>query len=87
MVLLADSSALVAGSSTFAALIWWVVPAGALIGGLSYVLWISKFKGRFESETTRSVGNFQRFQESFRTEAQMPEAQKSEEQVPEHRDN
>lgn len=87
MVILGNSSALVAGSSTFAALIWWVVPIGALIGGLGYVLWISKFKGRFESETTRSVGNFQRFQESFRTEAPKPEAQAPAEQVPEHRDN
>jgi hypothetical protein len=82
MVLLGNSSALVAGSSTFAALIWWVVPVGALIGGLGYVLWISKFKRKFESETTRSVGNFQRFQDSFRTEAQKPE-----EQLPEHREN
>jgi hypothetical protein len=82
MNLLGNSSALVAGSSTFAALIWWVVPVGALIGGLGYVLWISKFKRKFESETTRSVGNFQRFQDSFRTEAQKPE-----EQLPEHRDN
>ncbi len=87
MVLLGNSSALVAGTSTFAALIWWVVPIGALIGGLGYVLWISKFKGRFESETTRSVGNFQRLQESFRTEAPMPEAQAPAEQLPEHRDN
>ena len=87
MDLLGKSYALVAGSSTFAALIWWVVPAGALIGGLGYVLWISKFKGRFESETTRSVGNFQRFQDSFRTETPIPESQKPEEQVPEHRDN
>jgi hypothetical protein len=82
MDLLGNSSALVAGSSTFAALIWWVVPVGALIGGLGYVLWISKFQRKFESETTRSVGNFQRFQDSFRTEAQKPE-----EQLPEHRDN
>jgi hypothetical protein len=82
MNLLGNSSALVAGTSTFAALIWWVVPIGALIGGLGYVLWISKFKGKFESETSRSVGNFQRFQDSFRTEAQKPE-----EQLPEHRDN
>ena len=87
MDLLGNSSALVAGSSTFAALIWWVVPISALIGGLGYVLWISKFKGKFESETSRSVGNFQRFQDSFRTEAPMPEARKPEEQLPEHRDN
>jgi hypothetical protein len=57
---------ILAGSSAFAALIWWVVPAGALIGGIGYVVWIAKFKGKFENETTRSVGQFQRFQDSFR---------------------
>ncbi len=57
-----------AGSSAFAALIWWVVPAAGLIGGIAYVVWVSKFKRKFESETSRSVGQFQRFQESFRTE-------------------
>jgi hypothetical protein len=56
-----------AGSSAFAALIWWVVPAAGLIGGIAYVVWVSKFKRKFESETSRSVGQFQRFQESFRT--------------------
>jgi hypothetical protein len=55
-----------AGSSAFAALIWWVVPAAGLLGGIGYVIWVSKFKGKFESETSRSVGQFQRFQESFR---------------------
>jgi hypothetical protein len=53
-------------SNSFMALIWWVIPAAGVIGGLAYVLWVTKFKGRFESETTRSVGNFERFQESFR---------------------
>ena len=55
-----------AGSSAFAALIWWVVPIGGLFGGLGYVVWVSKFKSKFESETSRSVGQFQRFQDSFR---------------------
>ncbi len=59
---------LLAGSSAFAALIWWVVPAAGLIGGLGYVIWVSKFKSKFESETSRSVGQFQRFQDSFREE-------------------
>jgi hypothetical protein len=63
-----QTTALHAGSSAFAALIWWVVPAAGLIGGIGYVVWISKFKRKFESETSRSVGQFQRFQESFRTE-------------------
>jgi CHASE2 domain-containing sensor protein len=53
-------------SSAALALIWWIVPAIALIGALGYVVWVSKFKKRFESETTRSVGNFKKFQDSFR---------------------
>jgi hypothetical protein len=55
-----------AGSSAFAALIWWVVPISALIGGIGYVVWVGKYKNKFETETSRSVGKFQRFQESFR---------------------
>jgi type II secretory pathway component PulF len=68
MYFLSQTTASVAGSSAFAALIWWVVPAAGLIGGIGYVVWISKFKRKFESETSRSVGQFQRFQDSFRTE-------------------
>jgi hypothetical protein len=55
-----------AGSSAFAALIWWVVPLTALMGGIGYVIWVVKFKSKFETETTRSMGQFQRFQNSFR---------------------
>lgn len=62
------TAAYAAGSSAFAALIWWVVPAAGLIGGVGYVVWVSKFKRKFESETSRSVGQFQRFQDSFRDE-------------------
>jgi hypothetical protein len=62
------SAAYAARSSAFAALIWWVVPVTGLLGGIGYVIWVSKFKGKFESETSRSVGQFQRFQESFRDE-------------------
>ena len=57
---------LLAGSSAFAALIWWVVPVTGLIGAIGYVIWVSKYKSKFESETSRSVNQFQRFQESFR---------------------
>ena len=53
-------------SNAFMALIWWVIPLAGLIGALVYVLWITQFKSKFESETTRSVGQFQRFQDSFR---------------------
>jgi hypothetical protein len=66
---------ILAGSSAFAALIWWVVPVSGLIGGISYVIWVAKFKGKFENETTRSVGQFQRFQDSFREGA--PEDEKN----------
>ena len=52
-------------SNTFTALIWWVIPAGALIGALVYVLWVTKFKDRFETQTSRSVDQFQRFQGAF----------------------
>lgn len=53
-------------SNSFAALIWWVVPLTGLLGALGYVLWVTQFKSKFESETTRSVTQFQRFQDSFR---------------------
>ena len=53
-------------SSAATALIWWVIPAIGLIGALGYVLWISKFQGKYRQETQRSVGQFQRFQESLR---------------------
>jgi hypothetical protein len=53
-------------SSAFLALIWWVVPAVGLGGALLYVLWVTKFEGRFAQETQRSVGQFQRFQDSLR---------------------
>ena len=53
-------------SKAFMALIWWVIPLAGLIGALGYVLWVTQFKSKFESETTRSVGQFQRFQDSFR---------------------
>ena len=53
-------------SNAFAALIWWVIPLAGLLGALGYVLWVTQFKSKFESETSRSVTQFQRFQESFR---------------------
>jgi len=53
-------------SNAFTALIWWLIPLAGLIGALGYVLWVSKFQGKFEQETTRSVTSFQKFQDSFR---------------------
>ncbi len=53
-------------SNAFSALIWGVVPAIGLIGALGYVTWVSKFEGKYQQETQRSVGQFQRFQDSLR---------------------
>ena len=52
-------------SNAFLAIIWWVIPAGALIGALGYVLWVTQFKDRYETQTSRSVDQFQRFQGAF----------------------
>jgi hypothetical protein len=53
-------------SNAFLALIWWVVPAVGLIGALGYVLWVTQFKDKYETETSRSVNQFQKFQGAFR---------------------
>ena len=53
-------------SNAFLALIWWLVPAAGLIGALGYVLWVTQFKDKYETETTRSVTQFQKFQGAFR---------------------
>lgn len=55
-------------SSAFSALIWWLVPLAAVLGALAYVLWITKFQEKFQNETTRSVSQFQRFQDSFKAQ-------------------
>jgi hypothetical protein len=52
-------------SNAFLALIWWVIPATALIGALVYVLWVTQFKDRYETQTSRSVNQFQKFQGAF----------------------
>ena len=33
---------------------------------LGYVLWVTQFKDKYETETTRSVTQFQKFQGAFR---------------------
>jgi hypothetical protein len=53
-------------STTFAALIWWVIPIGAVLCAIGYGVWISKYKTKFDNETNRSVSNFQKFQSTFK---------------------
>ena len=68
MHLIFASAAPMAASSAFAALIWWLVPTAGVLGAIGYVLWVSRFKGKFEKGTSRSVNQFERFQNSFRND-------------------
>lgn len=63
-----DLASVVAASSAFTALIWWLVPLAGVLGALGYILWISQFKRKFEQGTLRSVNQFERFQNSFRND-------------------
>jgi len=47
------------------AFVWWLIPLFAFIGSVGYVIWVSKFKSRYENQTNRSVDRFQKFQKSF----------------------
>ncbi|MFM7463749.1 MAG: hypothetical protein ACKO29_06750 [Actinomycetota bacterium] len=47
------------------AFVWWLIPLFAFIGSVGYVIWVSKFKSRYENQTNRSVDRFQKFQNSF----------------------
>jgi hypothetical protein len=53
-------------STAFAALIWWLVPLIAVSGAIVYVIWTSRFKDKFDNETSRSVDKFQLFQQTLR---------------------
>jgi len=55
-----------ASSTAFAALIWWIVPVIAVSVAIGYVIWTTKFKEKFDNETNRSVGSFQKFQKTLR---------------------
>ena len=52
-------------SNAFTALIWWVIPALGLIAAIIYVVWVTKFEGKYRAETNRSVDSFQKFQQTF----------------------
>ena len=52
-------------SAPISALIWWIIPLAALIGGLAYAFWVSRLKSKFDNQTERSVTRFQKFQKSF----------------------
>lgn len=47
------------------ALVWLIIPAIALVGGLAYAYWMTKLKSKYDNQVNRSVGRFQKFQDSF----------------------
>ena len=49
------------------ALVWLIIPALALVGGLAYAYWVTKLKSKYENQVDRSVGRFQKFQDSFKS--------------------
>jgi hypothetical protein len=54
-----------AESAPLSAFVWWLIPLFAFIGAIGYVIWVSKFQAKYENETNRSVGRFQKFQQSL----------------------
>ncbi|MFM8841609.1 MAG: hypothetical protein ACKOFU_02680 [Actinomycetota bacterium] len=54
-----------AEGAPLSALVWWLIPLFAFIGAIAYVIWVSKFQSKYENETNRSVGRFQKFQKSL----------------------
>jgi hypothetical protein len=57
---------LAADSTPLSALFWWIIPLTALVGALLYVVWVTRFQDKYENQTERSVGKFQKFQDSFK---------------------
>ena len=57
-------------SAPVSALVWWIIPITALIGGLSYAYWVTRLKSKFDNQTERSVGRFKKFQDSFQSESE-----------------
>jgi hypothetical protein len=55
-------------SSAAAALAWWIVPIVGVTGAIIYVIWLSKYKEKYDNTTHRSVDSFSAFQSIFRND-------------------
>ena len=55
-------------SSAAAALAWWIVPIVGVTGAIIYVIWLAKYKEKFDNTTHRSVNTFSNFQSTFRND-------------------
>ena len=55
-------------SSAAAALAWWIVPIVGVTGAIIYVIWLSKYKEKYDNTTHRSMDSFSAFQSIFRND-------------------
>ena len=62
--------------AALSALFWWIIPITAFIGAVIYVVWVTRFKSKYENEVSRSVGRFQRFQDSLSNKPEQETEQK-----------
>jgi len=53
-------------SASTAALIWWIIPIGAVLCAIGYGIWITKYKSKYDNQTNRSVNSFKKFQSTFK---------------------
>jgi hypothetical protein len=51
---------------SLSAFVWWLIPLVAVFTSIIYVVWVSKFQSKFDKDTHRSMGKFQKFQNSFK---------------------
>jgi len=51
---------------SLSAFVWWLIPLVAVLSSIVYVVWVSKFQSKFDKDTHRSMGKFQKFQNSFK---------------------
>ena len=61
-----------AAGAPVSALVWLIIPALALVGGLAYAYWVTKLKSKYDDQVNRSVGRFQKFQDSFKDSGKSP---------------
>jgi hypothetical protein len=54
-----------AQNAALSALFWWLIPITALFGAIIYVIWVTRFKSKYENRIDRSVDRFRKFQDSF----------------------
>jgi hypothetical protein len=52
--------------SSASALIWWVIPITGVLGAITYGVWVTKYKSKYDNQTNRSVDNFNKFQNTVR---------------------